>query len=48
LEGLKIDVWTLGGVPTARWITGLAVIAAVGILIFRHYRYNREAELGVI
>lgn len=23
LEGLKIDVWTLGGVPTARWITGL-------------------------
>jgi phosphatidylglycerol:prolipoprotein diacylglycerol transferase len=46
LEGLKIDVWTLGGVPTARWITGLAVIAAVGVLIFRHYRYNREAEPG--
>jgi phosphatidylglycerol:prolipoprotein diacylglycerol transferase len=45
LEGLKIDVWTLGGVPTARWITGLAVIIAVGVLIFRHYRYNREAKL---
>ena len=44
LEGLKIDVWTLGGVPTARWITGLAVIAAVSVLIFRHCKYHREAK----
>lgn len=46
LEGLKINVWTVGSVPMARWITGLAVIAAVAILILRHYQYNREEELG--
>lgn len=46
LEGLKIDVWTVGGVPMARWITGLAVIAAVAVLVFRHYKCNREAALG--
>jgi prolipoprotein diacylglyceryl transferase len=39
LEGLKIDVWTLGGIPTARWITGLAVVAAISVLIFRHYKH---------
>jgi len=42
LEGLKIDVWTLGGIPTARWITGLAIAAAIGILIFRHYKQGNE------
>ncbi|MFC2069194.1 prolipoprotein diacylglyceryl transferase [Chloroflexota bacterium] len=42
LEGLKIDVWTLGGFPTARWITGLAIIATVAVIIFRHYKHNKE------
>jgi phosphatidylglycerol:prolipoprotein diacylglycerol transferase len=44
LEGLKIDVWTLGGIPTARWITSLAVILAVIVLILRHYKQYREAR----
>lgn len=38
LEGFKIDVWTLGGIPTARWITGIAAIAAIAVMVFRHYR----------
>lgn len=44
LEGLKLDVWTLGGIPTARWITGAAVIAVVIVMIFRHYKYHKEAK----
>jgi phosphatidylglycerol:prolipoprotein diacylglycerol transferase len=44
LEGLKLDVWTLGGIPTARWITGLAIIAAIIVIIFRHHRYYRETK----
>jgi len=36
LESFKLDVWTLGGIPTARWITGAAVILAVIILVLRH------------
>jgi phosphatidylglycerol:prolipoprotein diacylglycerol transferase len=42
LEGLKINVWTLGGIPTARWITGLAIIAGVAAILFRHYGYKHE------
>ena len=41
LEGLKIDVWTLGGIPTARWITGLAVVAAVAVMAYRRYRRRK-------
>jgi phosphatidylglycerol:prolipoprotein diacylglycerol transferase len=42
LEGLKINVWTLGGIPTARWITGIAIIAAITVIIFRHYKRLKE------
>jgi phosphatidylglycerol:prolipoprotein diacylglycerol transferase len=38
LEGLKIDVWTIYGVPTARWITGIAFVVSIAIIIYRHYR----------
>jgi phosphatidylglycerol:prolipoprotein diacylglycerol transferase len=38
LEGLKINVWTLGGVPTARWISGFAIVAAALIIFIRHRR----------
>lgn len=44
LEGLKINVWMLGDIPTARWITGLAIIAAIGILTLRHYKYYKEEK----
>jgi phosphatidylglycerol:prolipoprotein diacylglycerol transferase len=44
LEGLKINVWTLWGVPTARWITGIAVITAVIVMILRHRQHYQEAK----
>jgi phosphatidylglycerol---prolipoprotein diacylglyceryl transferase len=44
LEGLKIDVWTLAGVPTARWITGFGVVAAVTIMVVRHRRHKPPQE----
>jgi phosphatidylglycerol:prolipoprotein diacylglycerol transferase len=44
LEGLKLDVWALGGIPTARWITGLAIITAGAVIIFRHYKHYQEAK----
>lgn len=44
LEGLKIEVWTLGGIPTARWIAGLAIIAAIAVIIFRHSKHYKEVQ----
>jgi len=44
LEGLKLDVWTLGGIPTARWITGLAIVVAIIVIIFRHFKHYKEAK----
>lgn len=35
LEGLKIDVWTLAGFPTARWIACLAVLGVIAITLIR-------------
>lgn len=43
LEGLKIDVWTLGGVPTARWITAIALVASVAVMVYRHWRHARKS-----
>ena len=37
LEGLKIDVWTIAGLPTARWISGIAVVGSLAVILFRHY-----------
>jgi phosphatidylglycerol---prolipoprotein diacylglyceryl transferase len=44
LEGFKLDVWTLGGIPTARWITGAAVVVAATVMVYRHLR-ARKARL---
>lgn len=38
LEGLKISVWTVGGVPTARWITGIALAVSIAVMVYRHAR----------
>ncbi len=38
LEGLKIDVWTISGIPTARWITGIAIIGSLLLMVYRRYR----------
>ncbi|MBI2847737.1 MAG: prolipoprotein diacylglyceryl transferase [Chloroflexi bacterium] len=40
-EGLKIDVWMIGGIPTARWISAIAVAALIAIIFLRH-RYRRS------
>jgi phosphatidylglycerol:prolipoprotein diacylglycerol transferase len=44
LEGFKLDVWTLEGIPTARWITGAAVTIAVLVMVLRHYHRHAEAN----
>jgi len=38
LEGFKLDVWTIGGFPTARWITLTAIIVSALVICLRHYR----------
>jgi phosphatidylglycerol:prolipoprotein diacylglycerol transferase len=45
LEGLKIGVWTVGGIPTARWITGIALIVAAAIMLYRHTRGARPEKI---
>lgn len=40
LEGIKLSVWEVGGIPTARWIAGFAVMAAAAILFYRHFRQD--------
>jgi phosphatidylglycerol:prolipoprotein diacylglycerol transferase len=41
LEGLKINVWTLEGIPTARWISGAAIVAGA-LAIFLRHRFGRN------
>ena len=41
LEGLKIDVWTIASIPTARWITGVAIVLAIAVMAYRRYRLRR-------
>ncbi len=43
LEGLKIDVWTVGGIPMARWITGITFVVMTAILIYRHSRRRLQS-----
>jgi len=42
LEGMKIDVWTIAGFPTARWISIIAFIAALAIIIYRRLKLRRS------
>ncbi|OGO22317.1 MAG: prolipoprotein diacylglyceryl transferase [Chloroflexi bacterium RBG_16_51_9] len=44
LEGLKIGVWELGGIPTARWITAIALIVSTAIIIYRHNRRRTKVS----
>ena len=41
LEGWKIDVWTIAGFPTARWISVITVIASIMLMLYRRYRLRR-------
>jgi phosphatidylglycerol:prolipoprotein diacylglycerol transferase len=38
LETLRVDNWTIGGVPTAMIVSTALVVAAVGVLVRRHRR----------
>ena len=38
LEGLKIDVWAIAGIPAARWICGIGIIASIAVMAYRRYR----------
>jgi phosphatidylglycerol---prolipoprotein diacylglyceryl transferase len=42
LEGYKIDVWKLAGFPTARWISGIAIIIVIAIIIIRRSYISRN------
>jgi phosphatidylglycerol---prolipoprotein diacylglyceryl transferase len=38
LEGYKIEVWKLAGIPTARWIAGAGILIVVAVTIYRRLR----------
>jgi phosphatidylglycerol:prolipoprotein diacylglycerol transferase len=44
LEGLKIDVWAIAGVPTARWIGGIAIIVSIAVMAYRRYRSHQAVQ----
>jgi len=43
LEGLKIDVWTVGGIPTARWISGIAIVVSIALMAYHRHRAARKS-----
>ena len=47
LEGLKMDVWTIAGFPTARWISIITVVVMVTLMIFRRSRSRRATRVEV-
>jgi len=46
LEGLKINVWAISGIPTARWITGAAIVILIAVMVYRHYRRRAVSNQG--
>ena len=42
LEGMKIDVWTIAGFPTARWISIFSFIIGLAVIIYRRYRLRTQ------
>lgn len=43
LEGMKIDVWTIAGFPTARWISIITFIVCLAITIYRRRKLKTSA-----
>ncbi len=41
LEWLRIDPWTIAGMPTACWISLVAIIASISIMVYRRRRLRR-------
>ncbi len=46
LETLRADNWLFFGVPTAQVVAGLAIVAALAVLAWRHRPGAREGELA--
>jgi phosphatidylglycerol:prolipoprotein diacylglycerol transferase len=46
LEGFKYDVWTIWGIPTARLIVAIAILAVIIITILRRKRLSRSKGIG--
>jgi phosphatidylglycerol---prolipoprotein diacylglyceryl transferase len=44
LEGFKIEVWKLGGFPTARWVVIVAIVVALGATVARRMYASRKAK----
>ncbi|MDD4230672.1 MAG: prolipoprotein diacylglyceryl transferase [Dehalococcoidales bacterium] len=44
LEGMKIEVWTIAGFPTARWIAIFTFIICLAIIIYRRTRLKKQAQ----
>lgn len=42
LEGYKIEVWKMAGFPTARWISGIGIIAVIVITIIRRILVSKK------
>ena len=43
LEGLKIDVWVIAGFPTASWISIIAILGVVAVMLYRRLRRRHAA-----
>jgi phosphatidylglycerol---prolipoprotein diacylglyceryl transferase len=46
LEGLKPDVWAVGGIPMARLLAALAMAVGVAMIAYRHYRKRKTGAIG--
>jgi len=44
LEGYKIDVWNLAGIPTARWIAGAGILIVIAVTIYRRLRRSGKSS----
>lgn len=42
LENLKPNVWTVAGVATAQWISGIGVIVVIAVFVYRRYRLRHK------
>ncbi len=45
IEGLRIEPWTTAGIPTARWICVIAIVASIAIIVFRKRRLHHNTKI---
>jgi phosphatidylglycerol---prolipoprotein diacylglyceryl transferase len=47
LEGFKIDVWKMAGIPTAQWISAIGVIIVIALTVIRRIVVSRKNQVKV-